>query len=198
MKLLNLLILFVFTLNGISQELYSDSAFKDVKASVNLLVAKTDTNKIIKLVLKKKRLTSIPEQIFTFQDLEYLDLSKNKLDSIPNDIVKLKNLKVLILSRNQLKEIPKELYKLKNLKILNISSNDIIKLPKGISGLSQLEELNIWNTSIDNLPNDIDKIKSLKVVDMRGILLNYETQEELFDLLPNVKLYTSPPCNCSF
>jgi Leucine-rich repeat (LRR) protein len=198
MKRLNLLILLLVTLNGISQELYSDSAFKDIKAPANLVEAKMDTNKVIKIILKKKRLTSIPKEIFTFKDLEYLDLSKNKLDSIPKDIVKLKKLRVLILSRNNLKEISKEIYKLTNLKILNISSNDITVLPKGISSLFQLEELNIWNTSINNLPNDIEKIKPLKVVDMRGILLNYETQEDLFELLPGVKLYMSPPCNCSF
>ncbi len=198
MKLVAFYIFLIFSIDGISQKLYSDSAFKNIKAHVKLFEAVADTNKVIKLILKKKRLTSIPKEIFTLQDLEYLDLSKNKLDSIPNDIVKLKKLKVLILSRNQIKKISKEIYKLTELKILNISSNDITKLPKGIRTLSKLEELNIWNTSVDNLPNDIEKIKTLKVVDMRGILLNYETQEELFDLLPNVKLYMSPPCNCSF
>ena len=64
--------------------------------------------------------------------------------------------------------------------------------------MSRLEELNLWNTSVDNLPFDIDDIKTLKVIDMRGILLNFEMQEELLELLPKVKLYLSPPCNCTF
>ena len=45
---------------------------------------------------------------------------------------------------------------------------------------------------------DIDEVKTLKVIDMRGILLNFEMQEELLELLPKVKLYLSPPCNCTF
>ena len=91
-----------------------------------------------------------------------------------------------------------KLYTLKKLKVLDISSNDISKLPRGIKALSTLEELNLWNTSIDNLPYDIDEVKTLKVIDMRGILLNFEMQEELLELLPKVKLYLSPPCNCTF
>lgn len=181
-----------------AQKLYSDSAYKNVVPHVKLAEAIEDTGNVEKLILKKQRFTSFPKEILQMRELEYLDLSRNKIDSIPAAISNLKNLRVLIISRNKLKSIPKEIYSLKKLKILDISANDISELPQGVEGLVKLEELNLWNTSVDELPMDIDEIKTLKVVDMRGVLLNYDSQDALFELLPNIKLYTSPPCNCSF
>ena len=194
-----MVVFFVFiSFNVFSQKLFSDSAYKNVVPYIKLTEAISDTGNVTKLILKKKKFTSIPKEIFKMTELEYLDLSKNKIDSIPKEIVNLKNLRVLIISKNKIKKVPKELYTLKKLKILDVSSNDISKLPKGIKGLSKLEELNLWNTSVDNLPFDIDEVKTLKVVDMRGILLNFEMQEDLIELLPKVKIYLNPPCNCSF
>ena len=198
MKLKLILLFGLLSLQGLTQKLYSDTAYKNVKSFVKIEDAIVNPDSVIKLILRKQKLTTIPREIFSFKNLEYLDLSKNKLDSIPLEITQLKKLKVLLLARNQIKVVPPEIYLLTDLKILNMSSNDITILPKGIRALSQLEELDIWNTSVGDLPNDIEKIKSLRVVDMRGILLNYERQEELFELLPDVKLYMSPPCNCSF
>jgi len=198
MKQVLVIIFLFFSVNIFSQKLYSDSAYKRIAPCVKMSEAIADSGGVTKLILKKKKLISIPREIFKMTELEYLDLSKNKSDSIPKEIANLKNLRVLILSKNKVKKIPVELYGLKKLKILDLSSNDISKLPKGIKGLLQLEELNLWNTSIDNLPYDIDEVKTLKVIDMRGILLNFEMQEELLELLPKVKLYLSPPCNCTF
>ena len=196
-KILVVFFLFV-SLNTFSQKLYSDSAYKRIVPYLNLFDAVPDTGAVIKLILKKKKLLSFPREILKMTELEYLDLSKNKIDSIPEEIEKLKNLRVLILSKNKLKKIPTTLYNLEKLKILDLSSNDISKLPNGIKYLNQLEELNLWNTSVDNLPLDIDKVKTLKLVDMRGVLLSFEIQEELLENLPKVKLFLSPPCNCSF
>lgn len=194
-----LVIFFLFmSVSVVSQRLYSDSAYNRIASHIKLSEAIADTGGVIKLILKKKKLVSIPKEIFNMTELEYLDLSKNKIDSIPKEIANLKKLRVLILSKNKLEQIPLELYQLKNLKILDINSNDISKLPRGIKGLLKLEELNLWNTSVDNLPVDIDEISTLKTIDMRGVLLSFETQEELLEALPKVKLYLSPPCNCSF
>ncbi len=198
MKTLALAFLAFISFNLFSQSLYSDSAYKYVSPHIKLSDAISDTGNVTKLILKKKKLKSIPKEVLNMSELEYLDLSKNKIDSIPKQITNLKSLRVLILSKNRIKKIPVELYALKKLKILDISSNDITKLPRGIKGLSILEELNLWNTGVDDLPFDIDSIKTLKVIDMRGILLNFEMQQELLELLPKVKLYLSPPCNCSF
>lgn len=188
----------LFSINVFSQKLYSDSAYKTVTPYVKLSDAISDTGEVTKLILKKKKLTSIPKEIFQMIELEYLDLSKNKIDSISREIINLKNLRVLILAKNKINKIPIELYHLKELKFLDVSSNDISIFPKGIKGLSKLEELNLWNTNIDNLPFDIDEVSTLRVIDIRGVLLSFETQEELLDLLPKVKLYLSPPCNCGF
>ena len=196
--ILSTLLILVFTSSFSQQKLYSDSAYKKVAPYVDLQEAVADTGNVTKLILKKKKYTKIPSEIFNMIELEYLDLSKNKIDTLPADLGKLKNLRVLILGKNKLSVIPLELYQLEKLKILDLSSNDISELPEGLSKLKALEELNLWNTSVDKLPEDIMHNDALKLVDMRGILLNYEAQEEVYELLPNVKVYMSPPCNCSF
>ena len=194
------LILFILVLSGslVNAQFYSDSAYKDVTAYVELENAITDTGSVKKLILKRKKYTSIPKEVFNMVEFEYLDLSKNKIDSISPKIGGLKNLEVLILSRNKFTKLPPELYELENLKVLNLSANNLDSLPSNIDKLKEIEELNLWNSGVSKLPTGIEHIKTLKLVDMRGVLLNYSEQEELFDLLPNVKLYLSPPCNCGF
>jgi Leucine-rich repeat (LRR) protein len=135
MKNFYILFFLCFSVNTFSQNLYSDSAYKRIAPYIKISDALADSGVVTKLVLKKNKLVSIPEEIFKMTELEYLDLSKNKIDSIPKEIGELKNLRVLIISKNKVKKIPIELYGLKNLKILDLSSNDI-KITKGYKKLT--------------------------------------------------------------
>jgi|SaaInlV_125m_DNA_1040241.scaffolds.fasta_scaffold00184_15 Leucine-rich repeat (LRR) protein len=193
-----LLILFLFVSQvGVSQ-LYSDSAYKKVAVYNDLQDALVDSGSVKKLILKRDKLTIFPMDILKLTELEYLDLSSNKIDSLPTEINQLKNLRVLILTRNSLLKFPKEIFELQYLKVLKIGGNEFETIPRGIDSLKVIEEIDLWNTSINDLPFGIENIKSLKRLDLRGILLNYEKQEEIFELLPNVKVYLSPACNCGF
>lgn len=192
------LILFFFISQVAISQLYSDSAYKNVTVHNNLQEALIDSGSVRKLILKREKLTVFPMDILKLTELEYLDLSSNKLDSIPPEINQLKNLRVLILTRNSLLKFPKEIFALKYLKVLKIGGNEFETIPRGIDSLKVIEEIDFWNTSISDLPLGIENVKSLKRLDLRGILLNYEKQADIFELLPKVKVYMSPACNCGF
>lgn len=58
------------------------------------------------IVTSNKKLTEIPESIFSVTNLEVLNLSDNNLKIIPEGINKLENLKYLYLASNSLKSLP--------------------------------------------------------------------------------------------
>ena len=171
---------------------------KNQKACVSLKEAKNDFEKVIKLRLKRKKIKTIPNEIWNMKNLQFLDLSRNQIDSIPPQIKNLKNLQILILSKNKIKNLPEEFYQLKNLKVIRIGSNNIEYLSDKVRNFKQLEELDLWNTNISDLPFELSKIKTLKLLDLRGILLNVEKQEDILELYSETKVLMSYPCNCSF
>lgn len=150
----------------------------------------------IKLSLKKQKLKSIPAEVYDLVNLQYLDLSKNNIDSISPQIKNLKNLQVLYLNKNKIYSIPSELYELTNLKIISLNSNEINYISPSIQKLLQLEILDLWNTNVTSLPEQITRLEKLKEIDLRGITMNPTQQQQILDLLPNVKILLSAPCNC--
>lgn len=190
-----LIILFTFTLNA---QLLSEDELKNQPSFTSLEEAKNDSLGVVKLVLRKKRLKTIPKEIWSMTNLQYLDLSKNKIDSIPPQIKNLTKLQVIILSKNKISELPEEFYQLKNLKIIRIGSNDVGYLSKQVSNFTELKELDLWNTNVGTLPFELSQLKKLELLDLRGILLNVERQEDILEMFSEVKVLLSPPCNCSF
>lgn len=195
-RLLTLLII-LFTLASNAQ-LLSEDELKNQPSFTSLEEAKNDSLGVVKLVLRKKRLKSIPKEIWSMTNLQYLDLSKNKIDSIPPQIKNLTKLQVIILSKNKISELPEEFYQLKNLKIIRIGSNDVGYLSKQVSNFTELKELDLWNTNVGTLPFELSQLKKLELLDLRGILLNVERQEDILEMFSEVKVLLSPPCNCSF
>lgn len=191
------LFILLFTI-ATQAQLLSEADLKDRAPFTSLAEAKKDSLGVVKLILKKKRLKSIPDAIWSMTNLQYLDLSRNKIDSIPPQIKNLKNLQVLILSKNKISELPEEFYQLKNLKIIRIGSNDVGYLSKQVRNFTELKELDLWNTNIGELPFELSQLKKLELLDLRGILLNVEKQEDILEMFSEVKVLLSPPCNCSF
>ena len=77
------------------------------------------------LYLGGQGLTSVPQDVFQKQDLEFLYLSDNDLTSLPPEIGKLKNLTELYLSGNDLTSLPPEIGQLKNLTVMSFYNNNI-------------------------------------------------------------------------
>jgi internalin A len=124
--------------------------------------AKTTT----KLVLKNRKLTSIPSEISQLTNLEELDLSGNELIECSSGLQSLKNLKTLNLSGNKLKSIPSEICELKNLETLNLSNNEI----KGgsLGCLTNLKWLYLNNNKLSDFPEGLFQLKSLKTLMIQG------------------------------
>lgn len=183
----------------VTAQLLTPAELESAPVQTSLQEALGDSTGTIKLILKKQKFTTIPQEIFALTSLQYLDLSRNKIDSIPADIRKLKNLQVLILSSNQISSLPPEIYQLKNLRILRLGKNSISYISKQIIQLEKLEVLDLWNNEVSQIPYELGQLPNLKEIDFRGISLNIEQQEAILEIIPDtVTVYLSPPCNCSF
>jgi len=151
---------------------------------------------VIKLVLRKQHLKSFPSEIFTFRNLQYLDISKNSIDEIPDSIFVLSQLQYFSCSKNGLKHISKNIGKLSNLLYLNCNQNDLDALPPQIGNLENLQILDLWSNNFQEYPTTLGGLKSLKVLDLRVIEINDKEQAKIRAMLPNAKVYMSESCGC--
>lgn len=124
--------------------------------------------KITTLRLKSKYLKTIPEEVFTLDSLEVLNLANNNLENIPKSIIKLSKLQRIYISSNKFLYFPTILLKLKSLKFIDIHNNSLKKIPVSINDLQNLERLELDSNDIRNLPPSILKLKNLKVLDIRS------------------------------
>ena len=194
---LNFSIMFFFALISFSNA-NDDGLLDSIPLFDDLQVAISKSNKVVQLSLKKNKYTTIPEEIWEMRNLEYLDLSKNKIDSISSRIKELTKLRVLKLSKNKISSLPSAIYELKNLEILIIGDNEIAYISPFIEKLNKLKYLDLYRNNVYELPNKMSNMTSLESLDLRGISLSVNRQDAILELLPSVKVYFSPPCNCSF
>ena len=105
-------------------------------------------------------------------EITILDADSLKLSKIPNDIYTLENLKILRLHQNNISSLSKNISKLKDLEILCLCDNKLKKLPKYLIELDKLEELSICNNKdLKQLPSNFKEFK-LKGLSIDGKLLN--------------------------
>lgn len=176
-----------------------DSTALDTMAGyTDLVAAMKEPEKVVKLVLRKQKLKAFPKEIWSFPNLQYLDLSKNQIADFPDTLGQLKSLQVLHLSKNKIESIPRDLGELTNLVILDMNQNELIMLPPQIGKLKKLQYLDLWSNNISSFPEELKDIQdNLKVLDLRVILINYDTQDRIRKLLPKTTIYFSPPCHCN-
>ena len=149
------------------------------------------------LKLKRKRLTHIPSQVFTFVNLQKLDLSYNRIDSIPPDIVKLQNLQELNLSRNNIDSLPIELAQLSKLQELDLNRNPIVSLPEEMGYMLSLQRLILWSTGVYALPESFAELDGrLLMLDLRSCQLSQDDQQAIRQLLPSPRILWDQACNC--
>jgi Leucine-rich repeat (LRR) protein len=164
----------------------------------DLAEAMKNPEKVTKLTLRKMKLKAFPKEIWSFPNLQYLDLSKNQITEFPDSLSQLKNLQVLHLSKNKIEGLPRELGDMQNLVILDINNNELTMLPPQIGKLKKLQYLDLWNNSISIFPDELKEIsETLKVMDLRVILINYDGQDRLHKLLPKTIIYMDAPCHCN-
>lgn len=125
------------------------------------------------LRIQGKGLRHISHDIFTFTDLEALDLRPEReaclgyhLQEIPPAIGLLTNLRVLLLDTNELYSVPREIAKLLNLKKLSLSNNNLSCLPDEFGLLRNLKSLHLSNNQFEVFPPQLCRIAGLEFLDM--------------------------------
>ncbi|RME15085.1 MAG: leucine-rich repeat domain-containing protein [Bacteroidetes bacterium] len=194
------LLIFPYTISCLySQEVLLDSlSLASAKEYNNLDSALKQPDKVYKLVLRKQKLKSFPQEIFLLKNLQYLDISKNNIKKIPDNIHQLKYLQYFSCSKCKLSKIPESIGQLEHLYYLNLNQNDIDSLPESIGNLKKLRILDLWDNNLSYFPYSMNHLENLKIMDVRSILLNEQQQNYIQSLLPNTKIYFSPPCRCSW
>ncbi len=164
----------------------------------DLATAMKEPEKVTKLTLRKMKLKEFPKEIWSFPNLQYLDLSKNQITEFPDTLGQLKNLQVIHLAKNKIEALPRGVGELQNLVMLDINNNELVMLPPQIGKLKKLKYLDLWNNSISTFPDELKDIsETLKVMDLRVILINYDAQDRIRKLLPKTTIYMDAPCHCN-
>lgn len=179
-----------------AQELLDSAQLEQTYVYMDLQEAMRFPDKVIRLELRKKKLKSVPQEIFQFRNLQWLDLGKNNITELPDSIYKLENLQYLNVSKNRLVSLPKEIGKLTNLVYLNANNNDLIGLPPQIGNLEKLRVLDLWSNDFSDFPESLSRLKELRVLDVRAITLSQETIAQLKKWLPQANVHYDIPCNC--
>ncbi|KAL2932484.1 hypothetical protein RDABS01_001151, partial [Bienertia sinuspersici] len=125
----------------------------------------------------------IPDNIGTFDKLQYLDISNNLFDnSLPSGIGSLASLQNLTLAGNNFSgSIPGSVSGLTSLQSLDLSRNSFSgSLPSSLTKLGSLVYLNLSNNEFNKkIPKGFDLITSLEVLDLHGNMFDGNLDNEL-------------------
>jgi Leucine-rich repeat (LRR) protein len=144
---------------------------------------------ITALCLAYQGLTTIPEEIKYFTNLEYLDLSNNQITAIPEHIFdSLINLRWLHLYHNKITTIPGHVFdSLINLRELYLFENQITAVPENIfDNMTNLIRLSIHDNQITAIPEHLfDSLTNLKYLYLNKNNIT-AIPEHIFDNLTNL------------
>lgn len=191
-------IIFVLLFCSGKAQLLDSLALDTLTPYTSIAAALKNPEKVIKLVLRKEHLKTIPNAVFQFKNLQYLDLGKNNIKEIPDSIELLKDLQYLDISKNNLQSLNGKIGKLTNLFYLNLNNNEFSELPTTMGNLVNLRVLDLWSNNLDQFPESLKNMKSLQVIDLRAILIPEDKQAYIKSLFPHAKVHLSPSCNCKW
>jgi Leucine-rich repeat (LRR) protein len=140
---------------------------------------------------------SVPEELYKYKNLRYLNLSRNKLTVIPAQIREFENLRWLSVERNRINDGLGNVFTLANLKYLDIGKNEFESIPATIGNMKNLEVFILWANPVTELPMELTQCSSLKAVDMRSILTSASFQMGWTDRMPKVNWQFDSPCHCA-
>ena len=152
---------------------------------------------VFRLKIKRKMPDNFDSLILTFPNLQELTMQNMRLKTIPQTVFLLTNLTILNVENNKIEELPAEIGNLYHLERLILNRNYIAFLPKEIALLKNLTYLDMWSNNIIELPEEISALtETLKIIDMRVILMSDERKILMQALLPKTEFLFSKSCNC--
>jgi len=147
------------------------------------------------LTFRKQKLTTLPEALFQFKNLKYLDLEKNTITDVGR-LGELNQLIYLNLGKNNLQNFPVSVCQMPLLQELIVNRNYFSYIPSCIEYCKELRKIDFWETPITTLPKEMQLLPKLSFMDFSGVRMNPQTQKLLIEQYPHVKLSLDPPCNC--
>lgn len=194
-RLVLLILILTFKLSN-SQVLLDSLSLDTMRGYTSLDEATANPDKVVKLVLYKKKLTIFPEDIKKFKNLQWLDLSKNKISKVPDWISELPSLQMIILSHNDIDTLTPHIGMITHLKWFIMSRNPLVALPDAMGDLSELRYMDMWGDDIGYFPASLSKLTHLKTWYLQDMLINQDEQNTIKGYLPNTTIFFSPACAC--
>ncbi|MBC3845391.1 hypothetical protein H8K90_03275 [Winogradskyella echinorum] len=172
--------------------LLSQFFYLNKQTNLDSLLIKKD--EIYALNLSNTEIKVLPEQLFQFKNLQYLNLSSNRFsdrEKLFDDLAKLPNLIILELDRCYLRALPDNINKLTNLQMLSLTFNDFRTLNENIGELTNLKYLNLGaNGKLRELPSSIGDLRCLQMLDispngLRGLPDELANCNQLINIVGN-------------
>lgn len=114
-----------------------------------------------------EQFTNIDEALEHAHSARELLLRDRKLNTLPDKIAQLTHLEVLDISVNPLHTLPKWLFELKTLRVLRMDCTGLDKIPAELGSLSALEELSVGGfDKFTQLPPTITSLHHLRKLDL--------------------------------
>ncbi len=144
-----------------NQNLYADNKFEVIIGLDELqeISNSKDINRIHHIILQGEGLTTIPDSLYRFINLESLSLEFNQIKYIPEDFSRISSLKTLYLDYNDLTIFPEVLTRFPSLEFLSFDNNYITTLPDSIKNFISLKELYIRMNDINEIPSFLSNVK---------------------------------------
>lgn len=145
------------------------------------------------LNLSNQKLLYVPDSVFEFSRLEYLELGNGNFTIYPP-------LSALGLGDdsnkdlNRITDIPSKIEALKNLKFLGLCYNNILTLPSTLTHLKKLDTLNLslnGNLKISEVYPILVQMKSLRYLNIFGTQADTSVVKNLRASLPNTRVIAS-------
>jgi Leucine-rich repeat (LRR) protein len=137
---------------------------------------------------KYKIFTSVNAE--DLNSIKALDLS-GKPEEIPKEVYSLNNLVYLNLRNKDLTSISSDICRLTSLKVLFIDGNVGVRLPECLFQMNQIEIVTLMGNKLDSIPRAFGDINQLKYFAIGG---NYYTEADLDYFkkkLPDIKIITA-------
>jgi Leucine-rich repeat (LRR) protein len=149
------------------------------------------------LSIKNLELKSVPQEISSLSNLEYLDVGYNNISDFPMFLTTMPNLRVIYIhnQNGNLKNFPERALRvINNIKVLELGNNSLQTIPAFIYDIKSLRYLNLENNEITSIPEEINNLNNLtylnildnelKSIKLNNPILYLLLDKESVELLP--------------
>jgi Leucine-rich repeat (LRR) protein len=115
------------------------------------------------LVMRNRKMETLPPEIGNLYHLKILNIGNNELKFLPAEIGQLKNLEELSVENNKLTHLPNEILRLTRLRRIHLNQNQLSRFPMLPN---TVEEIYLSDNGITEIPSEIRNKVRLKIIDL--------------------------------